>query len=190
MMTRSAIALALALAMAACSPDSEEPSSAPSGAVPVEGMGGATVADFKTDTNMQDLMAHVVDYSAFGVWNAQGWLIDKDGIHELFPTTDAGWAAAESAAFTLAEVSNTLLLPGRPRDEERFWVDYAHQLYTAAKKAQETALARDKQAFFDAGGEIYQACVACHNRYVAGNMPGPRATLPALPNRTPPPPNQ
>ena len=44
--------------------------------------------------------------------------------------------------------------------------------------------------FFDAGGEIYQACVACHNRYVAGNMPGPRATLPALPNRTPPPPNQ
>lgn len=187
MMTRSAIALALALAMAACSPDSEEPSSAPSGAVPVEGMGGATIADFKTDTNMQDLMAHVIDYSAFGVWNAQGWIIDKDGIHELFPTTDAGWVAAESAAFTLAEASNTLLLPGRPRDETRYWVDYANQLYTAAKKAQATALARDKQAFFDAGGEIYEACLACHNRYISGDTPSPRGKLPELPNRVPPP---
>ena len=189
-MTRSTIALATALVLAACSPNSEEPSPAPSGSAPVEGMGGATVADFRTDTNMQDLMAHVVDYSAFGVWNAQGWIIDKDGIHELFPTTDEGWTAAESAAFTLAEVSNTLLLPGRPRDDERYWVDYAHQLYDAAKKAQETALARDKQAFFDAGGEMYQACVACHNRYVSGGGPGAPAKLPNLPDRTPPQPNQ
>ncbi len=187
MMTRSAIALALALAVAACSPNSEEPSAAPSGAATVEGMGGATVADFRTDTNMLDLMAHVIDYSAFGVWNAQGWIIDKDGIHELFPKTEAEWVAAESAAFTLAEAANTLILPGRPRDEERYWVDYAHQLYDAAKKAQAMALSRDKQAFFDAGGEIYQACVACHNRYVSGDMPGPRARLPELPNRTPPP---
>ncbi len=185
-MTRSMIALALAFAMAACSDNSAGVSAAPSGK-PVEGMGGATVADFKTDTNMLDLMAHVIDYNAWAVWTAQGWIIDAGGIHELFPTTDAGWDAAESAAFTLAETSNLLLLPGRPRDEERYWVDYAHQLYDASKKAQAMALARDKQGFFDAGGEIYQACVACHNRYVAGNMPGPRATLPEPPNRMPPP---
>ncbi len=185
-MTRSIVALALAFAMAACSDNSSGVSSAPVGD-PVEGMGGATIADFKTDTNFKDLMAHVVDYSAWGVWNAQGWIIDSAGIHELFPTDEAGWMGAESAAFTLAESANALLLPGRPYSDERDWVDFSHMLYDAAKKAQATALARDKQAFFDAGGEIYQACTSCHNKYISGNVAGPRATLPPLPNRAPPP---
>ena len=60
----------------------------------------------------------------------------------------------------------------------------------AAKKAQATALAKDKQAFFEAGSEIYEACVACHNHYVQGDAPGVDAKLPELPNRTPPPQNQ
>jgi hypothetical protein len=185
-MTRSSTALALALALAACSP-SDAPSNAPSGFKPGEGMGGATLADFKTDTEFKDLMAHVVDYTAFEVWNRQGWIIDIEGIHPLFPTTDDEWFKAESAAFTLAEVANTLILPGRPRDADRRWVDYSHELYTAAKKAQAMALARNEEAFFDAGGEIYQACVACHNHYVQGDQPGAPAKLPELPNRTPPP---
>lgn len=189
-MIRISTALALAFAMAACSPNSETVSTAPAGSVAGEGMGGATLADFKTDTNMKDLMAHVIDYSSFGVWHNQGWLIDADGMHELFPTDEAGWVAAESAAFTLAEAANTLLLPGRPPDDDRRWVDWAHQLYTAAKKAQATALAQDKQAFFEAGSEMYEACVACHNHYVQGDNPGAPAKLPELPNRTPPPQNQ
>lgn len=189
-MIRFSTALALALAMAACSPNSESVSTAPAGATPGEGMGGATLADFKTDTNMKDLMAHVIDFSAFGVWHNQGWLIDSDGVHELFPTDDAGWHAAESAAFTLAEAANTLMLPGRPPDDDRRWVDWAHQLYTASKKAQTMAMNKDKQGFFDAGGEMYDACVACHNHYVQGDEPGADAKLPQLPNRTPPPQNQ
>lgn len=189
-MIRFSTALALALAMAACSPNSETVSTAPAGSTPGEGMGGATLADFKTDTNMKDLMAHVIDFSAFGVWHNQGWLIDADGMHELFPTDEAGWVAAESAAFTLAEASNALLLPGRPPDDDRRWVDWANQLYKAAKDAQAKALAKDKQGFFDAGGEMYDACVACHNHYVQGDDPGQPAKLPQLPNRTPPPQNQ
>ncbi len=189
-MIRLSAALALALAIAACSPNTEAVSTAPAGSTSGEGMGGATLADFKTDTVMQDLMAHVIDFNAFAVWHNQGWVIDETGVHELFPIDEAGWVAAESAAFTLAEVSNTLLLPNRPPDDDRRWVDWANQLYTAAKKAQATALAKDKQAFFDAGGEIYDACVACHNHYVQGDDPGKPAKLPPLPNRTPPPQNQ
>lgn len=183
-MTRFSTALLLALAMTACSP-SEEPSK-PAGA-PVAGFGSVTAEDFRTDTDLKDFMGHVVDYASFGVWHNQGWLIDAEGTHELFPTDDAGWVAAESAAFTLAEAANALLIPGRPIDDDRRWVDWAHQLYTAAKKAQATALAKDKQAFFDAGGEMYEACVACHNHYVQGDDPGKPAKLPELPNRTPPP---
>ena len=40
----------------------------------------------------------------------------------------------------------------------------------------------DKQGFFDAGGEMYEACVACHNHYVQGDDPGQPAKLPPLPN--------
>ncbi|MEQ1609396.1 MAG: hypothetical protein ABL956_10590 [Hyphomonadaceae bacterium] len=187
-MIRLSTALAMALALVACSPDSETVSKAPEGATPGEGMGGATLADFKTDTTLKDLMAHVIDFSAFGVWHNQGWLIDDTGTHELFPQDEAGWVAAESAAFTLAEAANSLLLPGRPMDDDRRWVDWSHQLYTAAKDAQAKALAKDKQSFFEAGSDMYDACVSCHNHYVQGDAPGVDAKLPQLPNRTPPPP--
>jgi hypothetical protein len=174
---------------------------AQTGAGPTQqgGMGAATVADFKTALPLKEIMAHMVDYNAFGVWNRQGWLIDVDGIHEQFPTTEAEWLAAESAAISLAETSNVLLLPGRPQDEDRRWVDFAHALYDAAMKAHDTAekasevmlkgtpeeFTKAKQAFFDAGGDMYEACLQCHNHYIVGG-PGPTVTLPALPNRVKP----
>lgn len=189
-MIRSSTALVVALFLAACSPQSDSPAPSKPVGAPVEGMGGATMADFRTDITMADLMAHVIDYNAFGVWRRQGWIIG-DTVVELFPADDDedGWHAAESAAFSVAEASNLLLLPGRPLDDDRAWVDAAHQLYDAAMKAQAAALARDKVAFFYAGSDMYQACVACHNRYVAGDMGAPDTTLKPLPGG-PPPPNQ
>ena len=193
-----ALALALSigsLGLAACNGASEEKASTPpAGSTPGEGMGAATLQDFRTDVDMKDLMAHVIDYNAFEVWHRQGWIIG-DTVTELFPTDDEGWHAAESAAFTVAEASNLLLLPGRPRDDERRWVDYAHQLYDGAMKAQGAALARDKNAFFDAGTEMYRACLACHQKYLLGTEP-PDAPSPAdlklkpLEGRAAPPPNQ
>jgi hypothetical protein len=197
-MIRSSVGVAFAaLCLAACSPK-EEVSTPVGPAQP--GMGAATIADFKNALPVKEIMGHMVDYNAFGVWNRQGWLIDKDGVHELFPTTEAEWLNAESAAISLAETSNVLLLPGRPQDEDRRWVDYAHALYDASMKAQATAqkageiMAKTptgadydaaKQAFFEAGSEIYEACLQCHNHYIVGG-PGPTVTLPPLPNRVKP----
>lgn len=187
--TACALALALsALGLSACGgPAEEKPSTPPAGSTPGKGMGAATIEDMRTALPMKEIMGHVVDFAAFGVWNNQGWIIDADGTHELFPTTDKGWLDAESAALTLAEISNILMLPNRPPDEDRRWVDNAHKLYDAAIKTQAAAEKKDKQAFFDAGGEIYDACTQCHAHYVQGDEPGPDATLPPLPNRTPPP---
>jgi hypothetical protein len=197
-MIRSSVGVAFAaLCLAACSPKEEV--SAPVG--PAQpGMGAATIADFKNALPVKEIMGHMVDYNAFGVWNRQGWLIDKDGPHELFPTTEAEWLNAESAAISLAETSNVLLLPGRPQDEDRRWVDYAHALYDASMKAQATAqkageiMAKTptgaeydaaKQAFFEAGSEIYEACLQCHNHYIVGG-PGPIVKLPDIPGRVTP----
>jgi hypothetical protein len=182
-MVRFSTAAALALILAACSPSSNAPATtAASGeAGSATSMGAATMADFKTANPVKEIMGHAIDFNSFGVWNRQGWLIDADGEHELFPTTDAEWLQGESAALALAELSNSLLLPGRPKDEKRAWVDYAHALYDAGMKAREAAEKKDKQAFFDAGGDIYNACTQCHNRYVIGDTPGPIGHLPDLP---------
>ena len=39
----------------------------------------------------------VIDHAADGIWLAQGWLINAEGTHELFPTTDAGWNYASNS---------------------------------------------------------------------------------------------
>src|SRR5690349_3346778 len=106
-MIRSTVGVAAALMLAACSPGEPAPSTSPGGPT-AEGMGGATMADLRVALPVKELMGHVIDYNSFGVWNHQGWLIDKDGSHEMFPTDEAGWLAAESAAVSLAEASNLL----------------------------------------------------------------------------------
>ncbi len=194
------IALALALSigslgLAACGgggSEDEVVSKAPAGSTPVEGMGGATIADFRTSLDLKELMGHVMDYNAFEVWHRQGWIIG-DTVQELFPTDDDGWIAAENAARTIAEASNLLLLPGRPLDDDRAWVDFAHQLNEAGMKAGDMAEKKDKNGFFDAGTDMYRACHGCHVKYIA-NADGPPAAadpLKPLPNRAEPPlPNQ
>jgi hypothetical protein len=187
-----AAAFALSLGLAACGGDGGENdvSTPPPGSTPGEGMGGATLADFRTTLNLQELMAHVIDYAAFEVWHRQGWIIGDDVV-ELFPTDDDGWIAAENAARTVAEASNLLLLPGRPRDEDRAWVDFAHQLHDAAMKAGDMAEKRDKDAFFNAGTDMYRACRGCHERYIAGvNGPDAEPMQPLPGRQAPPPPNQ
>lgn len=117
---------------------------------------------------MAELMAHVIDNAADGIWLNQGWVTNAEGTTELFPTDEAGWLRVENAALTLAESSNLLLLPGRPLDDDPAWTEYAHEMHATAMAAHDAAVARDKQAFFDAGGAIYVVCRDCHQRYIVG----------------------
>jgi hypothetical protein len=161
-MLRVATSISLAVLLTACSPKTET-ASAPAPAAP------AAANPYNTQIEMKELMAHVVDYAAWGIWHNQGYYYDAEGTHYLYPTTDEGWHNAESSAITLAEASNLLLLPGRPVDNDKRWVDAAHGLYNAVIKVQKAAEARDQDAFFEAGGEIYTFCTSCHAHYVIGD---------------------
>ncbi len=126
---------------------------------------------FDASLSMAELMAHVIDPAAQGVWSRAGWIIDESGETALFPAIEAEWAAAENAAAMVAEGGNMLMLPGRVRvlaeDDNGDWVRFAQLLSERAHAVRAATEARQPQAMFDAGGELYQACVACHEKYYA-----------------------
>ncbi len=113
-----------------------------------------------------DLMVQVIDPSADGIWERQGWEVTAEGERETFPTTDAGWAEAEGAAATLARTAQLLLASDRVQPGPE-WQAYADALHQAALETAGAAKVRDKQAFFDGGGRIYSAGAGCHEAYLA-----------------------
>jgi cytochrome c556 len=149
---------ALALALTACGGQTAEEPAAEA----------ARPAEYKLQLPMKELMAHVIDPAADGIWLRQGWTVTDAGEVDLFPKTDEEWLAAENSAYTLAETANLLLLPGRPQDEDPAWQEFSHRLYDASLKAQAAAEAKDPDAFFDAGGEIFVVCRDCHEKYIIG----------------------
>jgi mono/diheme cytochrome c family protein len=108
-------------------------------------------------------MQWILEPAAEGIWDSAGTIITADGRTELAPTTDAGWDDVRKHATILAEAANLLLLPGRAAGPD--WIAYAQALRTTGRQALAAAQARDADALFDAGGQIYQACVACHTQY-------------------------
>ena len=64
----------------------------------------------------------------------------------------------------MAETGNLLLMPGRSAGPD--WEGFARGLAGAGELAIAAAEARDAEALFDAGGQIYQVCRACHEQYL------------------------
>jgi cytochrome c2 len=57
-----------------------------------------------------------------------------------------------------------LALPGRAEDNDA-WIIYSQGLSEAGVLAMEAAAAQDKEAFFQAGAQLYSVCTACHQAY-------------------------
>jgi hypothetical protein len=159
------------LILAACNNGSPAPAaSAPSAAA-----ADSDARPYNTKLEVKQVMAHGVDPIADALWEKQGWVIDAAGEHELFPTTDADWTAQAYASVALSELGNALMLPGRGASDEKRWQEYAAALNKMALRQSEMALKKDKQAFFDAGGQVYEVCKDCHQKYILGedNAPPP-----------------
>jgi len=111
------------------------------------------------------IMEHVLYPAAAIVWSNAGFVITSEGEQDLSPTTEEGWHNVEDHAAMVMETANLLLLPGRGLEEEE-WQAYSKDLVRTGKLAFDAAQKRDAKALFDAGGEIYQTCLACHNKYL------------------------
>lgn len=116
-----------------------------------------------------DLMWNILDPAADGIWDSAGTIITAAGSRELAPTTDEGWEEVVQSAALLAEAGNLLMIPGRSNGAG--WNDYSAELRAASQRAMAAAQAQNSDRLFDAGGEIYQACRGCHEKYWKPAMP-------------------
>jgi len=120
---------------------------------------------YKASASVHDYMVWLLEPAADVLWDNAGYVITVEGEQDLQPTTQAGWDKVRDAATVVAEAGNTLMMPGYAADHEA-WLEYASGLTVAGVRARDAALAKDAQALFEAGANVYSVCVACHNRYM------------------------
>ena len=119
---------------------------------------------FQTTANMKDLMLNVLDPAADGIWESVGTIMTKEGTFEKFPATDDEWAVVRMHAIQLAESGNLLMLPSRSSGSAE-WITQAKALIDVSNHAIKTIDARDKDALFTVGGDIYDVCTNCHKQF-------------------------
>ncbi|HEY8537722.1 MAG TPA: hypothetical protein VIL28_02575 [Steroidobacteraceae bacterium] len=127
----------------------------------------STAPEFREVADVKQVMNWIMEPSADVVWDAVGSVMTEAGEESLAPKTDEEWTAVRNAAATVAEAANLLLTPGRLRDRED-WVKHSHQLTKTAQEALAAAEAKDVDALFTAGGDMYIACTECHAQYAIG----------------------
>jgi hypothetical protein len=124
---------------------------------------------FRPVADVKQLMASVVEPAANVYWNAVGSVVDKNGVTDIAPHTDAEWAAVRDSAYVVAEAGNLLMMDGRARDTGN-WMTLSKALVDVGQRAVRAAESKNTTAVFDVGAEVYDACVACHVKYMPGVM--------------------
>jgi hypothetical protein len=138
------VAVVLAILLPGCATDSAPP--------------GQPVADVK------QVMTAILEPAAETYWDAVGTVIDSAGTHEIAPQDSEEWSAVWRAALVVAESGNLLMMEGRARDREE-WMRLSRAMVDAGIRAARAAETRDAAAVFEAGGQVYEACTACHSAY-------------------------
>jgi hypothetical protein len=126
--------------------------------------GGPAPPPLKLHADVKQIMAAVVDPSADVVWDSVGTIVTAEGTEEIRPRDDEEWTEVAQAAWVLTESANSLMIGNRPKDTAE-WMRLAQEMSDVSLKAARAAEAHDADALFAAGGDIYLACTACHEKY-------------------------
>ena len=148
------LAAILALVVSGCDPGESRTSPKVADSAP----------DFRPVADVKQTMNWILHPAAEVIWDSAGAIITAEGETDLAPTTDEGWELVRNGAAVVAEAGNLLMMPGRAAGPD--WVAYAQELTVAGEVVMAAAAARDADALFDAGGQLYQVCRACHEVYM------------------------
>jgi hypothetical protein len=142
---------------------------------------------FIITATIKELMDSTIDPSADGLWDSVAVVSTKKKVEERQPRTDEEWKAVRRHAITLIEAMNLIVMEGRhaappgtkpnegelaPEEIDRriaasrpAFVQFAHGLRATAVKALEAIDKKDAAALLQTGGDIDEACEACHVTY-------------------------
>jgi hypothetical protein len=118
----------------------------------------------KAIATLEEVMHGMVIPNAEVVWGASGSIVTANGVEERRPKSENEWINVEASATTLTEAGNLLMMEGRAKDSGR-WMDRARALREAGAAVHNAAKARDVDALFEKGGDLFEACQGCHFDY-------------------------
>ena len=126
---------------------------------------GPAPVPFKPVADNKLLMQSVVDPNADVIWDAVKTIITAQGTEEIRPRSDAEWTAVRNSAVALAESGNLLMMAPRAKDGGE-WMTLAQELVDTSQAAMRAAESKNADRLFTVGGDIYDACSHCHQRYM------------------------
>ena len=109
-------------------------------------------------------MQATIDPAADVLFEAVGTIVSASGVEEIAPKNEEEWATVRYNALTLAESGNLLMIGDRARDQGD-WIKMSQALVDVGVVALKAAEAKNPEALFEAGGEVYAVCQQCHSRY-------------------------
>lgn len=115
--------------------------------------------------DVKQLMTSILEPAADAYWDAVGTIEDAKGVVHVAPATDEQWAAVVNSAYVVTEGGNLLMMTGRAKDSGD-WMKLSQALIEVGQRAIKAAESKNPQAVFDTGAEVYEACVACHAKYM------------------------
>jgi hypothetical protein len=120
---------------------------------------------YKPIADTKLLMQAVIDPMADVIWESAGAVITLEGVQELGPKNQEEWTHLRNSAVTLAESGNLLMMSPRAKDDQE-WMRLSQAMIDTAVGAIKAAEARNVDAVFNAGGDIYAVCSNCHSKYL------------------------
>lgn len=120
---------------------------------------------------VKDYMAQEVQPTADIYWKSVQYISDEDGMHEIFPRTDAEWEDVRQAAVRLGEIGAELKEPRFAEGRGAAWIDFSDGLIEVAKQAEQQAADKSVDGVFEVSGTVYAVCQACHQAFPPENPP-------------------
>lgn len=113
---------------------------------------------------VKQIMVGITNPAAYILYEAVGTKSSSKGVEEIAPQTDEEWFKVESAAASVIESGNLMLMGNRAIDKGD-WVKMTKDMMEQGKHAMAAAKAKDKDKIVEAGGELNTTCDTCHARY-------------------------
>jgi hypothetical protein len=154
----------------------------------VAGSGNAT-GDRQGYSTIKDLMESIIDPSADALWGAVGTVVDRQGVQELAPKTQAEWLDLRRAAVRIIEGGNLLMMPGREaapvgtkseapgielepteittliKKKRKDFNAFAQALQVLGMEALQASEAKNADLLVEIGGRMEDVCESCHKTF-------------------------